>query len=51
MPRHDGDRPAVMPEGSVNIAFIGNFAESPTEILSSLLNIQSEPRWKLFTRF
>ncbi|ALJ23441.1 hypothetical protein AO203_06035 [Lactobacillus gallinarum] len=30
MPRHDGDRPAVVPEGSVNIAFIGNFAESPT---------------------
>lgn len=30
MPRHDGDRPAVMPEDSVNIAFIGNFAESPT---------------------
>lgn len=30
MPRHDGDRPGVVPEGSVNIAFIGNFAESPT---------------------
>lgn len=30
MPRHDGDRPDVVPEGSVNIAFIGNFAESPT---------------------
>lgn len=30
MPRHSGDRPAVVPEGSVNIAFIGNFAESPT---------------------
>lgn len=30
MPRHDGDRPAVVPEGSVNLAFIGNFAESPT---------------------
>lgn len=30
MPRHDGDRPAVVPKGSVNIAFIGNFAESPT---------------------
>lgn len=29
MPRHDGDRPDVVPEGSVNIAFIGNFAESP----------------------
>ena len=30
MPRHDGDRPAVVPEGSKNLAFIGNFAESPT---------------------
>ena len=30
VPRHDGDRPDVVPEGSVNIAFIGNFAESPT---------------------
>lgn len=30
MPRRAGDRPAVMPEGSVNLAFIGNFAESPT---------------------
>lgn len=30
MPRHDGDRQDVVPEGSVNIAFIGNFAESPT---------------------
>lgn len=30
MPRHSGDRPAVVPDDSVNIAFIGNFAESPT---------------------
>lgn len=30
MPRHDGDRPAVVPKGSQNLAFIGNFAESPT---------------------
>lgn len=30
MPRKKGDRPAVVPEGSVNLAFIGNFAESPT---------------------
>lgn len=30
MPRRAGDRPAVVPEGSVNLAFIGNFAESPT---------------------
>ena len=30
MPRHDGDRPKVVPDGSKNLAFIGNFAESPT---------------------
>lgn len=30
MPRVAGDRPAVVPDGSVNLAFIGNFAESPT---------------------
>ena len=28
MSRHAGDRPAVVPEGSVNFAFIGQFAES-----------------------
>ncbi|MDR2986862.1 MAG: oleate hydratase, partial [Nocardiopsaceae bacterium] len=28
MPRHAGDRPDVVPEGSVNFAFIGQFAES-----------------------
>jgi oleate hydratase len=30
MPRRPGDRPAVVPEGSKNLAFIGNFANSPT---------------------
>lgn len=30
MPRTQGDRPKVVPDGSVNVAFIGNFAESPT---------------------
>ena len=30
MPRQAGDRPAVVPEGSVNFAFIGQFSESPT---------------------
>ncbi|MCM0583092.1 oleate hydratase [Weissella diestrammenae] len=30
MPRVAGDRPAVVPEGSTNLAFIGNFAESPS---------------------
>ncbi|SDD76243.1 oleate hydratase [Glycomyces harbinensis] len=28
MPRAIGDRPLVVPEGSVNLAFIGNFAET-----------------------
>ncbi len=28
-PREEGDRPEVVPEGSVNFAFIGNFAETP----------------------
>ncbi len=31
MPRARGDRPAVVPEGSVNLAFIGNFAETPRD--------------------
>ena len=30
MPRVKGDRPAVVPKGSANLAFIGNFAESPS---------------------
>lgn len=30
MPRVKGDRPDVVPEGSANLAFIGNFAESPS---------------------
>lgn len=28
-PRRAGDRPEVVPEGCVNFAFIGNFAETP----------------------
>ena len=28
--RKKGDRPAVVPKGSQNLAFLGNFAESPT---------------------
>jgi len=28
MPRQVGDRPDVVPEGAVNFAFIGQFAES-----------------------
>ncbi len=31
MPRSKGDRPAVVPEGVVNAAFIGNFAETPRD--------------------
>ena len=31
MPRASGDRPLVVPEGSKNLAFIGNFAETPID--------------------
>ena len=31
MARKDGDRPLVVPNGSKNIAFIGNFAETPRD--------------------
>lgn len=30
-PRKDGDRPLVVPKGSKNFAFIGNFAETPRD--------------------
>jgi oleate hydratase len=30
-PREAGDRPDVVPEGCVNFAFIGNFAETPRD--------------------
>ncbi|GBR48162.1 oleate hydratase [Acetobacter pomorum] len=31
MPRSPGDRPKVVPDGSVNLAFIGQFAETPRD--------------------
>ena len=31
MPRVAGDRPDVVPEGAVNFAFLGNFAEVPRD--------------------
>ena len=31
MARKDGDRPRVVPEGSQNLAFIGNFSETPRD--------------------
>jgi len=30
-PRKEGDRPKVVPEGSVNIAFLGQFADTPRD--------------------
>jgi oleate hydratase len=55
MPRQSGDRPDVVPEGSVNFAFIGQFSESkqrdciftteysvrtPMEAVYTLLNVE-----------
>lgn len=31
MPRSSGDRPQVVPQGSVNLAFLGQFAETPRD--------------------
>jgi oleate hydratase len=33
MPRHAGDRPDVVPQGSVNFAFIGQFAETTRDTI------------------
>lgn len=33
MPRHMEDRPLVVPEGAVNFAFIGQFAETPRDTI------------------
>ncbi|KIW95699.1 uncharacterized protein Z519_04284 [Cladophialophora bantiana CBS 173.52] len=33
MPRHAGDRPDVVPHGSVNFAFIGQFAETTRDVI------------------
>ncbi|MGE5403566.1 MAG: oleate hydratase [Candidatus Saccharibacteria bacterium] len=33
MPRRKGDRPNVVPEGSVNFAFLGQFAETPRDTI------------------
>ena len=33
MPRAKGDRPNVVPEGAVNFAFIGQFAETPRDTI------------------
>ena len=31
MPREGGDRPDVLPKGAINFAFLGQFAEAPTD--------------------
>ena len=33
MPRAYGDRPKVVPDGSVNFAFLGQFAETPRDTI------------------
>ena len=57
MPRRLGDRPDVVPQGSRNLAFLGQFAEVPEDVVftveysvrtalaavSSLLNLEHLP--------
>ena len=33
MPRAPGDRPAVLPAGSVNLAFVGQYCEIPDDVV------------------
>jgi len=33
MPRKAGDRPLVVPTGSTNLAFLGQFAEQPDDVV------------------
>ena len=33
MPRKESDRPKVVPEGAVNFAFVGQFAETPRDTI------------------
>lgn len=33
MPRSPGDRPDVLPDGTINFAFLGQFAEVPRDCL------------------
>jgi len=33
MPRVKGDRPEIVPEGSVNLAFVGQFCEAPDDVV------------------
>ena len=33
-PRRDGDRPKVVPDGSVNLAFVGQYAETPRDVVT-----------------
>ncbi len=57
MPRHKGDRPHVVPEGSTNFAFLGQYTEMPDDVVftveysvrsaqtavSTLLNLDKKP--------
>lgn len=50
MPRAKGDRPDVVPEGAVNFAFLGQFAETARDTILRQ-NTRSVPAWKLCIRF
>jgi oleate hydratase len=33
LPRQQGDRPQILPEGSTNLAFVGQFCELPEDVV------------------
>ena len=46
MPRTKGDRPDVIPDGCVNFAFLGQFAETPRDTVFHNRIFCDVPQWK-----
>ena len=49
MPRTKGDRPDVIPDGCVNFAFLGQFAETPRDTVFHDRILRPVPQWKPYT--
>lgn len=47
MPRTKGDRPDIIPDGCVNFAFLGQFADTPRDAVFTT-EYSVRPQWKLY---
>ena len=50
MPRRKGDRPDVIPDGCVNFAFLGQFAETPRDTIFTTENCNGGCIWTAWRR-